>query len=142
MRYFGQLRCALKSLCGLFAELKEAGIFERSFIVLHGDHGSQVGKHLPDAWNFEKLGWADYRAHFSTLFAVKSPRGSYQAKPDVLPLSVLLQAFAAAAAPAAHGGGVAFELAGPPESPAVLQPCVFLTGTFPLKRIDANIFTN
>jgi len=93
MRYFEQAECALTTLRQLFEEMKFNSIFERSYIVLHGDHGSQISKNLPTVRNLEVMTGEDYRAHYSTLFAIKVPFGEFSLDPRSLPISTLLEEF-------------------------------------------------
>ena len=106
LRYFEQADCALLTLRQLFEEMKSRDIFDRAYIVLHGDHGSQVSKNYPAVQNIETLTVDDYRAHYSTLFAVKSPFGEFELDPRALPISTLLEEFSKTFADTEHGQNI------------------------------------
>ncbi|HJR75780.1 MAG TPA: hypothetical protein VJ805_02370 [Nitrospiraceae bacterium] len=72
--YLEQLQCLYRKLGDLFAHLKEAGLFEDSIIIAHGDHGSRFSIHHPSLNNLDAMTHADYLDSFSTLFAVKHSR--------------------------------------------------------------------
>ncbi|MEM7221589.1 MAG: hypothetical protein AAF495_01330 [Pseudomonadota bacterium] len=71
--YFLQVRCAMRSLSRVFAALKEAGLWERSTIVLHGDHGSRIALRDPIEAYLDKLTEEDLVDAYSTFFAIRSP---------------------------------------------------------------------
>jgi hypothetical protein len=72
--YLEQLQCLYRKLGDLFTHIKEAGLFENSIIVAHGDHGSRFSIHHPSLNNLDVMTEDDYLDSFSTLFAVKSTR--------------------------------------------------------------------
>lgn len=139
--YFEQMGCALFSLRQIFNDMKQAGIFEQSIIVLHGDHGSMIAKYLPRFWNVDKLTNSDYRAHFSTLFAVKFPNSEFQIDDRILPLSVLLEGFSKTV----HGyitenrSGKDFSDAVSDDSEKTAK-YIYLLGSLPMRKVEVNIF--
>lgn len=72
--YLEQVRCLYRKLGELFTHIKEAGLFEDSIIVAHGDHGSRFSIHHPSLNNLDVMIPDDYLDSFSTLFAVKKPK--------------------------------------------------------------------
>jgi len=72
---FEQLDCLYLRLTGLFDRMREAGIFEQSIIILHGDHDL----HQPYRDWIEKPNLGDLKDKHPTLFAVKMPgsQGKY-----------------------------------------------------------------
>jgi len=141
MKYFEQVDCAVNSLRQLFEGMKKAGVFERAIIVVHGDHGSMIGKYPPKYMNLELLTPPEYRAKFSTLFAVKFPGQDGQVHNDVLALSALLEAFSLTVqrfvANPQNPVGFSQNL---PNEQEKLDPYVYLLGQNPLLRVDVNIF--
>ena len=139
--YFEQMECALFSLRQVFDDMKRAGIFEQSIIVLHGDHGSMLAKYLPRYWNINKLTSSDYRAHFSTLFAVKFPNAEFQIDDRILPLSVLLEGFSKTVPgyiTGNHSGkGFSETVSNDPEKVAKY---IYLLGSVPMQKVEVNIF--
>lgn len=71
--YFEQTQCTLKLLGGVFQSLKEAGLYDESIIIIHGDHGSRLPLMEPNSSRTEPLSTADMVDSFSSLFAVKAP---------------------------------------------------------------------
>ena len=141
MKYFEQVECAVNSLRQLFGEMKRAGVFERSIIVIHGDHGSRNTKITPQFYNLGLLTPVDYRAHFSTLFAVKLPGQSGQVISDVIALGSLLEAFSKTVQGVVSNPVATVSLMqNMPTDPKKLDPYVYLTGQHPLLRVNINIF--
>jgi len=139
--YYEQMECSLLSLGKIFDNMKKTGLFERSIIVVHGDHGSLIGKYLATYRNLDKLTATDYRSNFSTLFAVKFPFGKFQVDDRILSLDVLLEAFSIAVQDYATGQrAVPSGLQISTNDQSKLDPYVFLTGTSTLYRVDINIF--
>ena len=140
-RFMDQADCAFASLAVIFESMKQAGIFDRSTIVLHGDHGARIAANTLSIEQLENLTPADYRAHFSILFAVKLPGGSYSEDQRVLPLTYLLEEVSGTVLEHAAGADPApvliDELSDDPER---TQPYVYLEGSYPLHRVDINIF--
>lgn len=139
--YLEQMECSLMSVSNIFDNMKQNNLFEKSIIIIHGDHGALIGEHLAHYENRGKLTQADYRSNFSTLFAVKLPAGKFQVSDDTLPLSVLLESIAKTVQDYATN-----QLKPPAtlqistDDPNKLDPYVFLTGTYPLFRVDVDIF--
>jgi hypothetical protein len=71
--YFEQVQCTYKKLGEMFEKWQRAGVFQRSIIILQGDHGSRIYLHKPQASNVEQMLISDYADAFSTLLAVKAP---------------------------------------------------------------------
>ncbi len=140
MRYFEQVECAMTSMGQIFESMKAAGIYEKSIIVVHGDHGSRIGKFRPEYKNLALLTPAEYRANFSTLFAVKFPGGEGKVDNRVLPLSTLLEEFSATVEAEVTGQGEAVFMKTLPDSADKVDLFVFLSGTYPMHRVDINIF--
>ena len=138
--YFAQVECALKSLGQVFEIMRRTGIYEQSIVVVHGDHGSGIGKFLPVVQNLADLTAAEYRSNFSTLFAVKFPGDEKRVDKRTLPLSTLLEEFTATVK------GQVSEREGAPYMPALptlpekVEPFVFIQGVYPLRRVDMNLF--
>jgi hypothetical protein len=88
--YFQQLRCLYTNLDKLFLRMKQAGVFDDSIIIIHGDHGSRNFRYEPTVENVDLLTDDDYKDAFSILYAVKIPGkpGGYDR--SVLPLEQLL----------------------------------------------------
>ena len=139
--YFEQMECALGSLRQVFNEMQEVGIFERFIIVVHGDHGSMISQYLPRLWNFGKLTPEQYRAHYSTLFAVKFPGVEFKIDTRTLPLSALLEGFSMAA-PGFINGNKSEEtfVTALPSDPVKVDSYIYLLGSYPMKRVDIDIF--
>ena len=139
--YFEQMECSLLSLRKIFDNMKKTSLFERSVIIVHGDHGSLIGKYIANYQNIEKLTPTDYRSSYSTLFAVKFPFGKFQVDDQILSLGVLLEEFSIAVRDYATGQkAVPSGLQISTDDQAKLDQYVFLTGTLPLYRVDINIF--
>jgi hypothetical protein len=71
--YFAQVRCTQRLLEAFFERLRKEGIYQRATIVVHGDHGSRIGIHSPNAKAEHLIKESDLHDHYSTLFAVKRP---------------------------------------------------------------------
>ena len=71
--YFEQVQCLYKKLGETFERWREAGVFDRAIIILHGDHGSRIYLNRPEAPNLQKMLVSDYADAYSTLLAVKAP---------------------------------------------------------------------
>lgn len=89
-RYFAQIRCQQTLLDGVFDAMKQAGVWQDATVVIHGDHGSRIVRHLPLARNKARLVPHDFRDAFSTLFAVRIAGGEGVARPELRSLQQLL----------------------------------------------------
>lgn len=139
--YYEQMDCALISLRQIFEDMQKVGIFERSIIVVHGDHGSMIAKYLPRPWNLEHLTSEQYRAHYSTLFAFKFPHSEFQLHEQSLPLSALMEGFSKSVQKYVAGEKSAATFsAALPVDPEKVEPYIYLLGSAPMKRININIF--
>jgi hypothetical protein len=140
MKYFEQIDCAMKSVGKIFESMKMAGIYEQSVIVVHGDHGSLIGKSRPVYENLGLLTPAEYRSNFSTLFAVKFPGQEGRVDHRVLPLSTLMEEFSTTVQVHISGQEEPTFMKTLPDSPEKVNPYVYLQGTIPMWRVDINIF--
>lgn len=89
--YFDQIRCLNRKLERLFDAMKRAGTYEKSIIVIHGDHGARINLSTPLATNRQQHSVMDYVDGFSTLFAFKAPGVVAGLDPRMLSLSRLLK---------------------------------------------------
>ncbi len=71
--YFAQMACLHERLAQLFEGLRAAGAYDDAIVIVHGDHGSRIGRLDPHAKWAGLLSEADYVDHFATLFALKAP---------------------------------------------------------------------
>jgi hypothetical protein len=141
MKYFEQVYCALNSLSQLFENMKKNGIFEKSIIVVHGDHGSMIGKYLAKYENIGQLTSTDYRSNFSTLFAVKIPGQAGRVDNRVLSLSLLLETFSKVVEEfVANRETLVHFSQNLPNEPEKVGSYVYLQGAHPQTRVDINIF--
>jgi len=118
--YLAQIKCTNLKLAGLFAALQEAGVWDNSIIILHGDHGSRLNLTNPLPENAAEMSATDYMDAFGTLLAVKLPGQSGGVNRMPVPLDdffakVLL-------APEAPWPPLPYE----PDSSVVSEPWVFL----------------
>lgn len=72
-RYLEQIQCQQQLLGDLFETLRKAGVFDDAIIIVHGDHGSRIVRHLPQLEERDQFSYDDYLDAFSVLFAVKTP---------------------------------------------------------------------
>lgn len=141
VRYFEQMDCAMNELRQLFTSLKANGIFDRSVIVIHGDHGSMISRFQPDVANMEQLTSADFRAGFSVMFAVKPPFASFQEEQQVVSLPILMKGVSDLAASASLGQASGSRFADfLPESSQQEGEFVYLFGEYPLRRVEVELF--
>jgi hypothetical protein len=89
-RYAAQIRCQQALLDRLFGALEAAGVWDRAIVVVHGDHGSRILESPPVARNADRLTREDFRAGYSTLFAVRRPGLAAGIEPGLAPLQPLL----------------------------------------------------
>jgi hypothetical protein len=101
-QYLEQLQCLYLKLDDLFDQMRTAGIYDDSIIVLHGDHGSRIVMTEPTAENQHALTKQDLVDGFSTLFAMKFPGkpGGYDRSPFGLEQLLAKFAFEAGLTPA------------------------------------------
>jgi hypothetical protein len=141
--YFAQMECALKSLSTLFRQMKRAGMFDDSIIILHGDHGSGIVSRKPEHQNAELFTLEEYRSAFSTLFAVRFPGGRYSMDERALPLATLLEstsrAIEQAVSGVANASDARLEI---PGDPVKTDAYVYLTGISPYLRVQIDIFAD
>jgi hypothetical protein len=143
MRYFEQAECALLTLRDFFEQMKSKSIFDRSIILLHGDHGSQVSAHFPSPGNIQVLTIEDYRAHYSTLFAVKYPYGEFGLDNRAVPISALLREFSSdvtiySKTPVVH-------VPAQTKQPGDMDDrgmFIYLKDEYGLKKVEINLFPN
>jgi len=94
--YLEQVECVNQQLQSLFGALRNSGIYDKSHIVVHGDHGSRIATHnLRERPSYRP----EFRPsaetmvdYFGTLFAYKPPEtqmGEY--KREYAPVSDLLE---------------------------------------------------
>jgi hypothetical protein len=141
--YFGQTECALKNLQLIIDGMKQAGLYDRAIIILHGDHGSRISRYVANARNRELLSPQDYRSTFSTLFAVKYPGSHFTVDPRPLPLSYLLEEFLSALPSYTQNGKMLPNFALPEGAESKRNiPYVFLPGAYPQLRVDIDIFAD
>jgi hypothetical protein len=88
--YFAQIRCQQALLDRVFAAMKDAGVWRDALVIIHGDHGSRIVRHLPVARNAALLTQADFGDAFSTLFAARIPGREPFVVHDSRPLQELL----------------------------------------------------
>jgi hypothetical protein len=91
--YFEQLRCLYLRLDGLFHQMRAAGIYDDSIILIHGDHGSRIVMTEPASENRQALTKQDLQDGFSTLFAIKLPGKSGGYDKSAWPLEQLFAKF-------------------------------------------------
>jgi len=133
LRYLPQVKCALQEVGRLFDRMRELGLYDDAFIVVHGDHGSRISLHSAHQLNRNKLTPEDYRDLFSTLFAIKLPGGKYREHTETVSLNVLMSR-------------AAMEITGQHQSEqgfgviAEEAPFIYLSGQIPLLRQDIDIF--
>jgi hypothetical protein len=89
--YLVQLACTNRRLDKLFESLKRSGQFERSIILIHGDHGSRIARSYMSSYAQDTLMPDDYRDSFSTLFAFKPPDTEPSYNRDPWPIGRLME---------------------------------------------------
>jgi hypothetical protein len=132
-RYAANARCALTQLDSFFLSLREAGLYDDSTIIIHGDHGGPLFRFGPYTVSHNQLSLRDLRETFSVLYAVKRPGGSFALDEQTASLNVLL-------------ARTLLEISG--RSPQQLglsivdedQPFIYLTDTDPFTRINVDIY--
>lgn len=86
-QYFEQVGCLQKKVDGIFDTIRQAGMWDKSIIIIHSDHGSRIAKHRTDVPNLETLTPEDYRDTYSAFFAHKKAmptNGDVETKPASL----------------------------------------------------------
>jgi len=129
MAYLEQARCSLIQLGMFFDELRTQGLFDRSIILLHSDHGSTIYERQPSLTNESILTQTDLLDAFSILYAVKMPNDSFRVHSDPVSLSLLIHQFAA-------------ELTGKTYAELDEKPFIYLNSENNLQRMDIDIFSN
>ncbi len=71
--YMAQVRCVTGRLAGIFEIMKERGVFDRSLVIIHGDHGSMIGITETFSLNRDEVTDGDIIDNYSTLFAIRGP---------------------------------------------------------------------
>jgi hypothetical protein len=92
--YFDQLGCVTTKVGEALAAVASSPAWERSVVVIHGDHGSRITEWDPTVENVGRFGPADMISGYSTLFAIRAPgiaRGYETARS---PVADLLASFA------------------------------------------------
>ena len=139
--YFEQMDCALLSLRQIFYELQKNSVFERSIIVIHGDHGSLIANVLPRVQNLDKLTTEHYRAHYSTLFAVRFPQTEFSVDDRALPLNALMEGYSRSIQQYVTKGSTSGSISGSvPVDTSDLESYVYLLGSIPMQRVEIDIF--
>jgi hypothetical protein len=139
--YFGQIECALRSVAKILDAMKEIDLYDQAIVVVHGDHGSLISPQRPYAQNVANITNANYRAFFSTLFTVRYPSSRYTINDSAVPLSYLLEKFNLHLSNMKdtdkNNASFASSLNSDDEN---TEPFVYLIGTYPLFRVDVDIF--
>ena len=92
--YAEQVRCTMRLLDALLADLERAGRLDTATIVIHGDHGSRIVRRDPSAAAARgaalETDVEDLHATYWTLYAVRSPaiNAGYDATTRSLPALV------------------------------------------------------
>ena len=107
--YLDQVECTRRRVGELLAAMNGTGFLEDAVVLIHGDHGSRIGRTKANAAGRERLTAADYSDYFSTLFAVRGPNrdADYDVEPralDSLFLDVVRELGIPAADPATPPG--------------------------------------
>lgn len=71
--YENQVRCVTKQVQLLIDDLKQAGIYQQTIIIVNGDHGARITEHLPLETAKDQFTLQSYKDCFNALFAVKMP---------------------------------------------------------------------
>lgn len=89
--YIDQVGCSHTKIGELINAMQSTGVFDRSIIIIHGDHGSRIGQFWPNVRHKDKLSKQDYFDGYSTLFAVKAPHIDPGYDSLMLPIERLLR---------------------------------------------------
>jgi len=92
--YLEQLDCTQKLVSRMLDALVEAGVYDQSIVLVHGDHGSRIDTVPPVSPFLDELRPQDYVDAFSTLFVAKLPGVPGGTDRRVLPLEELTAAVA------------------------------------------------
>ena len=90
--YLEQLDCTQQLVSRLLDALVEAGVYDQSIVLIHGDHGSRIATVPPVSPFLDELRPQDYVDSFSTLFVAKLPGVPGGTDRRVLPLEDLTAA--------------------------------------------------
>jgi hypothetical protein len=115
--------------------MRELGIYDDAFIIVHGDHGSRISLHSAHKLNQEKLTPEDYRDLYSTLFVIKPLGGEYREHKETVSLNVLMKR-------ATIGITGQHQSESLPGVVTEATPFVYLFGQFPLLRQNKDIFAS
>jgi hypothetical protein len=87
------------------------------------------------------LNGEDYRAHYSTLFAVKRPFGQFELDPRALPIATLLEEFSKTLAKTEQGQNIEVSSQNVlTNGEDKLAPFIYLPDNGKLERKNINIF--
>ncbi len=132
-KYVLQTKCALQELGILFRTLQEQGLYEKSTILVHGDHGTSIYIYKSSVHMLNKRFGRDLRKIYSTLFAVKYPGGSFRVNHQTTSLNVLMaQALSEITGKSPEQLGISVM--------SEEKPFIYLIGIEPMKRMDVDIF--
>ena len=73
--YFEQVGCLNNQLSTLFSDLRRFKLWEKTTIIIHGDHGSRIVRNSPTE-NLEAIGMDELRASYGTHLAVRFGTGN------------------------------------------------------------------
>lgn len=71
--HFDQVRCSQRKIGQMLDALRESAALDDSIIILHGDHGSRIARHLVLDSQVDLASDGDFIDSYSTLFAIRSP---------------------------------------------------------------------
>lgn len=71
--YENQVRCVTKQVQLLIDDLKQEGIYNKTIIIVNGDHGARITERVPLVDANKKLNLQSYHDCFDAFFAVKMP---------------------------------------------------------------------
>jgi len=121
-QYFAQVRCTMRHLRTLFDDLKKAGKWADTTIILHGDHGSRIYETAPRARNRQQLTARDLTDGYGALFAVKSANAPAAGDGKTTAISRLLARVMGVPGPADDDGPPVVYLEGRDDQPWVAVP--------------------
>jgi arylsulfatase A-like enzyme len=87
-QYHDQVRCTFRKFREMLDQLKAAGMFDDAVILVHGDHGSRIGRWASLGVDSKEAQTPQSRLDtYSTLFAVRAPwiEGGYDPGHSSLP---------------------------------------------------------